>query len=58
MAVGTVSQSDNPVPASFPENASSPPVSSGGKLVVFLFILGFLLLGSMVLGEMVLKLLF
>jgi hypothetical protein len=57
MAVGTVSQPDNPVSSSLPENPNSP-VSTGSKLVVFLFILGFLLLGSMILGEVFLKLLF
>ncbi len=56
MATETISQADAPVPSSLPENPSLPPVSAGSKLVVFLFILGFVLLGSMILGELILKL--
>jgi len=56
MATETVSQTD-PVPSSSIENRGSIPVSGDGKLVVFLFMLGFFLLGAMVLGELILKLL-
>ncbi len=67
MASGTLSPADQPVPAA--EQAGIPkqefgngsenilePVSAGGKLVVFLFILGFVVLGSTILGELVVKL--
>ena len=56
--MATVSQADQPVLPAAPENPdnNAPPVSTGGKLVVFFFFLGFLLLGSMIVGELVLKL--
>jgi hypothetical protein len=53
MATGTISKPDQPVPS--PEN--QPPVSTDGKVVVFLFILGFFLLGALILGELILRLL-
>ena len=56
MATETVSQAD-PVPSSSKEDPGCMPVSGDGKLVVFLFMLGFFLLGAMVLGELILKLL-
>jgi len=56
MATEIPSQAD-PVPSSLPENPGPLAVSGEGKLVVFLFILGFFLLGATVLGELVLKLL-
>jgi hypothetical protein len=47
MASGTISKPDEP------EN--QPTVSTDGKVVVFLFIMGFFLLGALILGELILK---
>jgi hypothetical protein len=53
MATGTAPQSDQSSPK--PENP--PSVATDGKVVVFLFILGFFLLSALILGELLLKLL-